>query len=905
MQVIRTAVVAPRVGNGIVSRLRLSRHLGEIVNRRLTVVQAPAGFGKSTLLQQWQAVLSEGGQVIAWLSLDRHVSDIMGHILSALSEAHPTFAERLKEISAPDGFVTTDRELAIAVDCLAALPHQVVLLIDDFHFLANEEVRVLERFIEHMPANAHVTIATRETPDLPLGRLRAHGQLFEVSMNELRFTVDETRQLLTPEQKEELSDGDIYSLVERTEGWAAGLRLASLAMSRGSTGAKLIASFSGSKSVIADFFSEDVFGSQPKDVQDFLLQTCLLERFSTDLCNAVTGRNDSREMLNRIEVSGLFLIRLDDDNVWFRYHGLFGSFLARRLADLDAPSVRRIHLAASRWFYENDYVIEALDHAVSAGDQQWLAEILEETCEELVYCGKLTFVVGLAEGIDRAIRYAYPRIMLAVAWLRIRNLQIEDARAALDIATRMIAELAGTGLGADPLRALHFMLGHREMMYAAAIDDFVKAEELAAALMREPDEIKPYIACNLHGQTIRAQREQFKFQQFERHEARARSVLEKSKYKFAYVAQQAIVGITLFQMCRNDAAERALEYGMGQAIDFAGENSGLAALPALPMAVVQYERNNLDRASELLDNYLPVAREFGFSDELMAGYLLLPRLRFAQGDVSAAFAALETARSLGLEIGLDRIVVHANVEKIRLLLQTGHAERAVEVARLAEFTKDARQLSPQVNSTTTDEVIAKTWVRLAMHQGDLAEALQLIQRWKQFCFHRNATRHLIGWNLLQAQVLMMTGDGRAAMRCLREALVAAADGQNRRIFLDEGQRVHDLLAEAYGSGPTTKQPADMLAYELLNLFENRSRSRQLESVDPDLEEDVGIDGKMTGREIEILTCVASGLRNKEIGDRLGLTEGSVKWYMQRIYDKVGTRRRSLAVERARQFGFLQ
>lgn len=905
MQVIRTAVVAPRVGNGIVSRLRLSRHLGEIVNRRLTVVQAPAGFGKSTLLQQWQAVLSEGRQVTAWLSLDRHVSDIMGHILSALSEAHPTFAERLKEISALDGFVTTDRELAIAVDCLAALPHQVVLLIDDFHFLANEEVRVLERFIERMPANAHVTIATRETPDLPLGRLRAHGELFEVSMNELRFTVDETRQLLTPEQKEELSDGDIYSLVERTEGWAAGLRLASLAMSRGSTGAKLIASFSGSKSVIADFFSEDVFGSQPKDVQDFLLQTCLLERFSTDLCNAVTGRNDSREMLNRIEVSGLFLIRLDDDNVWFRYHGLFGSFLARRLADLDAPSVRRIHLAASRWFYENDYIIEALDHAVSAGDQQWLAEILEETCEELVYCGKLTFVVSLAEGIDRAIRYACPRIMLAVAWLRIRNLQIEDARVALDIATRKIAELAGTGLGADQLRALHFMLGHREMMYAAAIDDFVKAEELAAALMREPDEIKPYIACNLHGQTIRAQREQFKFQQFERHEARARSVLEKSKYKFAYVAQQAIVGITLFQMCRNDAAERALEYGMGQAIDFAGENSGLAALPALPMAVVQYERNNLDRASELLDNYLPVAREFGFSDELMAGYLLLPRLRFAQGDVSAAFAALETARSLGLEIGLDRIVVHANVEKIRLLLQTGHAERAVEVARLAEFTKDARQLSPQVNSTTTDEVIAKTWVRLAMHQGDLAEALQLIQRWKQFCFHRNATRHLISWNLLQAQVLMMTGDGRAAMRCLREALVAAADGQNCRIFLDEGQRVHDLLAEAYGSGPMTKQPADMLAYELLNLFENRSRSRQLESVDSDLEEDVGIDGKMTGREIEILTCVASGLRNKEIGDRLGLTEGSVKWYMQRIYDKVGTRRRSLAVERARQFGFLQ
>lgn len=905
MQVIRTAVVAPKLGNAIVSRMRLSRHLDEIVNRRLAVVQAPAGFGKSTLLQQWQAVLSEGGQVTVWLSLDRHVSDIMGHILSALNEAHPTFAERLDAISAQDGFVTTDRELAIAVDCLAAIPNQVVLLIDDFHLLASEEVRVLERFIERMPANAHVTIATRETPDLPIARLRAHGELFEVSMNELRFTADETRQLLTPEQKEELSDGDIHSLVHRTEGWAAGLKLASLAMARGSTGAKLIASFSGSKSVIADFFSEDVFGSQPKDVQDFLLQTCLLERFSTDLCNAVTGRTDSREMLNRIEVSGLFLIRLDDDNVWFRYHGLFGSFLARRLADVDSPSVRRIHIAASRWFYENNHIVEALDHAVSAGDQRWLAETLEETCEELVYNGKLTFVVGLAEGIDPSIRHAYPRIMLAVAWLRIRNLRIEEARAALDIAIRRIAELERAGMDTHQVRALRFMLGHREMMYAAASDDFVKAEELAAALMRQPEQIRPYIACNLHGQTIRAQREQFKFQQFERHEARARSVLDRSKYKFAYVAQQAIVGLTLFQMCRNDAAERALEHGMGQAIDFAGENSGLAALPALPLAVVRYERNDLERAAGLLDNYLPVAREFGFSDELMAGYLLLSRLQFAQGDVSSAFAALETARSLGLEIGLDRIVVHANAEKVRLLLLTGHSERAFEVARLGEFTAEGRTLSPQIDSTTTDEIIARTWVRLAMQQGDLSEALQLIQRWKQFCFHRNATRHFIGWSLLQAEVLMMSGDGRAAIRSLREALVAAADGHNRRIFLDEGQRVHDLLAEAYGSGPMTRQPADMLAYDLLNLFESRSRSCRIDVADPDIDEEVGVDGKMTGREIEILTCVASGLRNKEIGDRLGLTEGSVKWYMQRIYDKVGTRRRSLAVERARQFGFLQ
>ena len=495
--VVRTALVAPRISADVVSRSRLNRHLSEIAKRRLTVVQAPAGFGKSTILQQWQTALAKSGKHTAWLSLDRHARDIMNHVIAALSAGLPEFQQQFSTHVSTDEFVTTDAELAGVVGTLSEIDSQVFLLIDDAHFLADEDQRVLSRLIERLPANTHMAIASREMPNLPLARLRAHGQLFEVGMNELRFTVDETRQLLASGQASDLSEGEIVNLVERTEGWAAGLRLASLTLAGGSSGAKLIASFSGSKNVIADFFSEDVFGSQPRDLQDFLLQTCLLERFSAELCDAVTGRSDSRDMIRRVEEAGLFLICLDDDRDWFRYHGLFAGFLSRRLADVDRDAVRRIHLAASRWYYENDFVTEALDHAVSSGSQEWLAELLEETSEEQVYLGKLSFMVKLAERLDRKLVIAYPRILLTASWLRIRNMQLEEARRLVELATIRIDAMKAEGLAPEKYRALMLMRNHREMMLWAALDEFAKAEERAAELMREPTDISPYIACTL------------------------------------------------------------------------------------------------------------------------------------------------------------------------------------------------------------------------------------------------------------------------------------------------------------------------------------------------------------------------------------------------------------------------
>ena len=211
------------------------------------------------------------------------------------------------------------------------------------------------------------------------------------------------------------------------------------------------------------------------------------------------------------------------------------------------------------------------------------------------------------------------------------------------------------GLSEERFHHLSLLLNHRRMMLAAAEDDFAIVEDLSNMLLREMGESKPYITCTLYGQMLRAQREQFKYAQLEKLEAKARAVLDKSGYKFAFVALQAIVGPTLFSMGRSDAAVRALQHGIDQAVSFAGTGSGLAALPALPLAELAYERNDLDTAAQLVKDYLPVAREFGFIDELMSGYLVAPKLHFARGEMGAAFRALDDAKSVALELGLDEL----------------------------------------------------------------------------------------------------------------------------------------------------------------------------------------------------------------------------------------------------------
>jgi LuxR family maltose regulon positive regulatory protein len=362
------------------------------------------------------------------------------------------------------------------------------------------------------------------------------------------------------------------------------------------------------------------------------------------------------------------------------------------------------------------------------------------------------------------------------------------------------------------------------------------------------------------------------------------------------------VGPSLFFAGRTAAALRALEQGLAEGIRYGGRKSPLAALPALPLSEIVYESNDLERAERLLEDALPYATELAFVDQLMPGFITDARIKYARGDAPAALKTLDDAMNIAVERGLERLRLAIVGERIRILLQEGCADQAQRFATAAGIPDPGHDLAPKQSHTTADELRAIAWFRLALEGSRLQEAQSLARHWRGFCAAKGAIRSLVRWNTLLAQPLFIGGDLRAAQRALREAITHAAATRAIRSFIDEGQIVHTLLASTFSGDLEILHPTDAFAAELLEAFEKATRRPVLRAAAKSPPE--GLYGKLSAKEREILTLVGAGMRNREVGQKLGMTEGCVKWYMQQVYDKVGTRRRLQAVERARQLGVI-
>jgi len=419
-----------------------------------------------------------------------------------------------------------------------------------------------------------------------------------------------------------------------------------------------------------------------------------------------------------------------------------------------------------------------------------------------------------------------------------------------------------------------------------------------------PEERHPYLVGSINAQLLYSQREQYQLTDLDRLSATAQGILARSCYSFASIALQASIGPSLFFAGRTDAARRALEKGMSESMLFAENNSALIALPALPMSELLYECNELDRAQELIEVALPHANDFGFVDQLLPGYITSARLKHAHGDLTGAQQILDEGMGVAMARKLERLRLAIVAERVKFLLQDGRTEQAVRFARSAGIPQSCEHLLPKRGATTRDEWRAVAWFRIALSEGRMQEALSVGKHWRNFCSARGAIRSLIRWDLLLAQALFVSADVRAAQRTLREAITHAAASRAIRSFIDEGSIIRTLLASTYEADLDVLHPTDAFAAELLETFDRVSKRRPALYAVPHRAAPEGLYGKLSVKEREILALVSTGMRNREVAKKLGMTEGSVKWYMQQVYDKVGTRRRLQAVERARQFGVI-
>ena len=437
---LATKLQVPRSRPGLVRRRRLADQLDEGLSRGLVVVAAPAGYGKSVVLSEWVRGMTEP---VAWLSLDGGDNDpvrFWRHVLAALDVVRPGLAERLGPLAGPPAPPAYDALVSALINDVVADPGlpDVLLVLDDYHLISSDTLQASVRFLlDHRPPQLRVVLASRSDPPLGLARYRGRGELGEVRAADLRFTVDEAAELL----RQVAADLDLAAaaaLAERTEGWAVGLQLAALSLRTQPDVARFVAAFTGSHRYVLDYLTEEVLARQREDLRNFLLETSVLERLSGSLCNAVTGRDDSQDLLEEVDRSGLFVVQLDDVRDWWRYHHLFADLLRTRL-EQDPEHARRLNRNAARWYEQQKLPDPAIRHALAAGEQEWAARLVEEHFDTVFNLrGEQATIQSWLPALPEELIRSRPRLLLAQAQMASMHGDLQTMEPLLDAAERVI-----------------------------------------------------------------------------------------------------------------------------------------------------------------------------------------------------------------------------------------------------------------------------------------------------------------------------------------------------------------------------------------------------------------------------------------------------------------------------------
>lgn len=885
-------------------RSRLLELSSQISNHKLTVLQASAGFGKTSLMCQWYQLLKEGPDAVAWLSVDSvglSAVDLLAYVGSAIAGVIPEIEQTIDAVVQSRRHQTEDTMATALVNLLVEADKRVVLFIDDLHFLSDETVAQLARFIEISPRDFHIVVASRAYIGLGLAAARARGQLLKVGMEELRFTAEETKAYIESAGWRD-SGADAVSLLERrTDGWITGIKLASLAYRNEEAGHQSLLNYSGSHYDVSDFFAEQVLSTQGDEVKNFLLKTSMLNRFSAELCDYVLQSDRSREVLDEIESAGLFLIGLDRERQWYRYHPLFRDFLTRQLRDAGTGEELELHLRSAEWFRGRGMLVEAIEVLLRAGQADKAAQILETCSQDWTYKGRISLVTQYIARLPREVLERYPTILLTWVWHLIRHLNFEEGRTILDKVRLLMEDEQRQGVVDQAgFNALRYQLLHREMTLAAAQDDTPLVESKCLELLAAPEgELHPYLKGSAYSQLLYAQRDQFQMKELEVLAAKARGVLDRSGYDFALIAVLAVIGTSLYSIGKVEAAKQAAEQGMVVAARYGGDRSALVALAGLPLSAMLYESNETKRAEEILARQLANATDWGLVDQFVAGYVTQVRILILHGEEEEALQVLDEGMALALDRNLERLRLSLVAEQLRILSvsPTASKNKIVQYGRSADIPVEAESVMANAKSRSVDESRAIAWFRVAMASDDLLNAVHVAKSWRRFSEVRGAQLSHVRWGILLAQAQLQSGDARSAQRVLREAIAVAAPMGVCRSFLDEGQSIYALVENCCQVKSGSTHPTDLYAIQLLEAFGGKLGGKAID------EQDV-VYSSLGDREIEVLLQVSLGMRNREVAERLGMTEGSIKWYMQQIFDKLGTRSRLQAVERARKLGLI-
>jgi LuxR family maltose regulon positive regulatory protein len=895
---LTTKLFVPSLRPAAVARPHLVERLTVGVDRRLTLISAPAGFGKTSLAAEWAAT---AGLPLAWLSLEQ-ADDRPERFWAYLAAALQRLPE-LRQAGVGKGLQAALRQpqrsaieglLATLVNEIATLPRRCALLLDDLQCVRDSQIHQgLIFLLEHLPvtsAGLHLIVSSRIDPPWPLARWRAQGKINELRAADLRFCPEETAKFLNESMDLDLRAEQVAALEQRVEGWAAGLQMAALAIQGRKKNpdttdiSNFIRQFSGVNRYVLDYLVSEVLDGQPPEIQNFLLQTSIVERLSAPLCEAIIDPaidnshfsiHNPQQILEQLENANLFLIPLDDKRRWYRYHHLFAELLQNRLARTHPDLVERLHLLASDWFHQEGMLTEAVRHALAAGDYERAATLLEGNALVMMDDGELSLLLDWLGALPSELMLQQPWLNVASAWFYLYNGQIENTLPYIDNAAKIIEPTY-----CDESRHI---LGHITTIrgyIASHQGETAQSIELARQamdLLPESDVSTRAFAATLLG-----------------HKLRWSGDLDGAKLAY----DQAIA------ICRNDIHSHTFMFAHGnlgelyimlgklmEAYTLYHEIQELAEIERLPalgyvyshIAIVLCEWNRLDEALDYATRGEQLSKAWGQIDILVNVQIWLALVLQARGNYDDALGAIGRAYRLSGE--LPWLAQRSAAIEANILLTRGDLAGASAWA-------DASGLSVDDGFSIQTYSWQIVYARVLYAQGDLEAALLLVERLLAMVLRAGANGNAVEVLVLQALALQAGANAPAAQAALERALALAEPGGYVRTFIREGAPMANLLRQAIA-----RSSYSGYARKLLAALEEEHPEVRGAHTKPSIE-------TLSERELEVLRLLDTSLSSRQIAEQLFISVNTARTHIRVIYEKLGVHKRYEAIERGKEIGYL-
>lgn len=887
---LRTRLYFPAARPERVFRPRLVERLEAGLQGALTLVSAPAGYGKTTLLAEWRAGAGRETPA-AWLSLDAGDNDparFLQYLSAALEGLQEGLLENTQALLQATQIPPQETILTVLLNELAAFPEDFVLVLDDYHWISEQAVHAaLDFLLEHLPPIMHLVLLTRADPPLPLARLRARGQLTEIRAQHLRFTAAETTKFLAGVMRLQLEARHIARLETRIEGWPAGLHLAALSMQGLSAESlsEFVEAFAGGHQYILDYLVDEVLNRLSESEQDFLRKTCLLERLTGALCDAMTGYDDGRHTLEALQQANIFISPLDDTRKWYRYHPLLASVLQNRLRAVEPHSLPLLHRKAAEWLDANGLIEEAIRHAQASGDSQYLGRLLIRHADHLFNNENRSTLQRWFESLPVEMIATDPRLGVRFAQLlwslgRRTGLEAylhraEQALQADEESGKIAADPGSYALVAARIRSLQSMAATEMGAYDRAV---ALAEQTLALAPADAHEMRAYA---LIGLSI-AYREMGYFDEALQASREAIPEGRQSGRLGLMLDAYAGAGQTLqVKGLLNQAAEVYLE-GIRYAESVDRARMFQYALVYVELANVYYAWNDLAKAEAYLEKGLQLSEQGGRKLVTQYGRVYQARLLRAKGETRRALALLEQVDFETRQAGISAISVQVN-------------------ALMAHFRAE---LGLEAPASLLEDVGLQTGERIGYRQAirvlQSARGLLALGRWQPAL---DLARDLgaaadrcgcLSWQVealaMQAAAAYRLGEASGGLDLLCRALALAEPQRQVRTFLDLGEPLGEMLRVLQRQMAGSAFVAELVTAS--GVHGGAALPGQ------------GLSAPLSERELEVLRLIAAGCSNQEIAERLVLALGTVKRHTSNIFNKLDVDNRTAAVARARELDLL-